>query len=69
MQRIAKSNKFIDNGKLRAYLRSIAGVGATESDDKFAEKRLKELSGQTLKPAPKQPLVDFIFISVPALDK
>ena len=59
IQRISKSNKFIDNAKLRAYLRSVAGIGATEQESRYAEKRLKELSGPTLQPTPKLPYVKF----------
>jgi len=46
-ERISKHNVFVDNAKLRAYLRSVGAIETSEQADSHAEKRLKELTGKS----------------------
>lgn len=50
-ERISKYNTFVDNAKLRAYLRSVGAIDTSEQSESFAQTRLKELTGKQSKSA------------------
>ena len=45
-ERISKYNTFVDNAKLRAYLRSMGAISSTEQEGEHVNRRLKQLTGK-----------------------